>query len=197
MIEEIKKYVEQGWLISQRHPRLPLTIYNYSRSTQYAEKWDEVTLMCRGLVLDDDGNIVARPFKKFFNYEELKPEEIPNEEFEVFEKLDGSLGILFNYKGEWILASRGSFTSDQAIRGGEILKKYRYDRLIEGFTYLFEIIYPENRIVCQYDYEDLILLSVIDNKDGYELKLHDSSIHLQGIRFVNLYNNLGFKIVKK
>ena len=197
MIEEIKKYVEQGWLISQRHPRLPLTIYNYSQSTQYAEKWDEITLMCRGLVIDDEGNIIARPFKKFFNYEELKPEEIPNEDFDVFEKMDGSLGILFNYKGEWVLASRGSFTSDQSIRGTQILKKYRYDRLLVGYTYLFEIIYPENRIVCQYDYEELILLGVIDNYDGYEMRIDDDRNHLYGIRIKNVLENLGFKFVKK
>lgn len=108
-----------------------------------------------------------------------------------------SLGILFHYENEWHLSTRGSFNSDQAIRGKEILKKYRYDRLIPGFTYLFEILYPENRIVCDYGYEDLVMLAVIDNKDGYELRIHDNDIHLEGIRLVNLYNNLGFNIVKK
>jgi RNA ligase len=151
----------------------------------------------RGTVLDREGNIVARSFPKFFNMEEHKSEEIPNEEFEVFEKMDGSLGILFHYDSEWHLATRGSFVSEQAIRGKEILSKYRYDKLIPGFTYLFEILYPENRIVVDYDYEDLVMLAVIDNKDGYELRIHDNAIHLEGIRFVNIYNNLGFKIVKK
>jgi len=28
------------------------------------------------------------------------------------------------YSGQWIFASRGSFTSDQAIKGGEIIRKY-------------------------------------------------------------------------
>ena len=106
---------------------------------------------CRGLVLDSDGNVVAKPFKKFFNLEELTPGQIPNEPFEVFEKMDGSLGILFNYKGEWILATKGSFISEQAVKGMQILKKYKYERLLEGYTYLFEIIYSENRIVCQYE----------------------------------------------
>jgi RNA ligase len=147
------------------------------------------------LVLDRDGNVVAKPFDKFFNYEELK--EIPNEPFEVFEKMDGSLGILFNYEGTWIMATRGSFFSEQAIRGMEMLKKYKYERLLPGFTYLFEIIYKENRIVVDYDYEDLVLLAVIDNQDGYELKMHDPKIHLEGIRFIHLYQNLGFKVVKK
>jgi RNA ligase len=151
----------------------------------------------RGTVLDREGNLVAKAFPKFFNMEEHKPEEIPMEEFEVFEKLDGSLGILFHYADEWHLATRGSFVSDQAIKGKEILSRYSYKRLIPGFTYLFEIIYPENRIVCSYDYEDLIMLAVIDNKDGYELRIHDNHIHLDGIRLANLYQNLGIKIVNK
>lgn len=197
MIETIKKYVDEGWLMSQRHPTLPLTIYNYSGAAQYAKKWDEITLMCRGLVIDDDGNIVARPFKKFFNYEELSEEHIPNEPFDVFEKMDGSLGILFNYKGEWILCSRGSFTSDQAIKGNKILQKYNCERLLEGFTYLFEIIYPENRIVCKYDYEDLILIGVIDNSDGYEIRVDDDEVQLHGNRIKHSLENLGFKLVKK
>jgi RNA ligase len=193
----LNDYIERGFLIKNPHPTLPLDIYNYSRDCQFSEAWDEITLNMRGTVLDREGNIVARTFPKFFNMEEHKPEEIPNEEFEVFEKMDGSLGILFHYEGEWHLATRGSFASDQAIKGKEILSRYKYDKLIPGYTYLFEIIYPENRIVCDYEYEDLVMLAVIDNKDGYELRIHDNNIHLEGIRFVNLYNNLGFKIVKK
>jgi RNA ligase len=201
-LEILNQYVKDGWVERNDHPSLPISIYNYSRKTQYKGKWDDITLKTRGLVLDNEGNVVAKAFDKFFNYEELVgnkwvESKIPNEPFEVFEKMDGSLGILFNYNNEWILATKGSFTSDQAIRGMEILKKYRYEKLIKGFTYLFEIIYPENRIVCEYDFEDLILLAVVDNKDGYELRIHDDNIHLEGIRFRNLYNNLGFKVVKK
>jgi RNA ligase len=201
-LQILNQYVKDGWVERNDHPSLPISIYNYSRKTQYEGKWDDITLKTRGLVLDTEGNVIAKSFDKFFNYEELVgnkwvESKIPNEPFEVFEKMDGSLGILFNYEGEWILATKGSFTSDQAVRGMEILKKYRYERLIKGFTYLFEIIYHENRIVCNYDFEDLILLAVVDNKDGYELKIHDDNVHLEGIRFRNLYNNLGFKVVKK
>jgi RNA ligase len=201
-LEILNQYVKDGWVERNDHPSLPISIYNYSRKTQYEGKWDDITLKTRGLVLDTEGNVIAKSFDKFFNYEELVgnkwvESKIPNEPFEVFEKMDGSLGILFNYNNEWILATKGSFTSKQAIRGMEILKKYRYEKLIKGFTYLFEIIYPENRIVCEYDFEDLILLAVVDNKDGYELRIHDDNIHLEGIRFRNLYNNLGFKVVKK
>ena len=88
-------------LYKQVHPTLPLTIWNYSEKVQYEGLWNDITLMCRGLVTDDEGNIVARPFKKFFNLDEGK--HTPTSEFDVYMKLDGSLGILFNYKGEWVV----------------------------------------------------------------------------------------------
>ena len=139
MLQKLNKYYEDGLLYKQIHPTLPLTIWNYTEKVQYESLWDEITLMCRGLVTDEEGNIVARPFKKFFNIEENK--YIPTSKFDVYEKMDGSLGILFNYKGEWIFASRGSFTSDQAIKGAELLRKYPISLLDSKNTYLFEIIY--------------------------------------------------------
>ena len=84
----LEQYVNEGWLEVNNHPSLPLSIYNYSRETQFNEKWDDITLMCRGLILDKEGNVIARGFNKFFNLEEHYPEEIPNESFEVFEKID-------------------------------------------------------------------------------------------------------------
>jgi RNA ligase len=139
MLEKLNKYYEDGLLYKQVHPTLPLTIWNYSEKVQYENLWDETLLMCRGLVTNNEGNIVAKPFDKFFNIEEGKYE--PTEKFEVWEKMDGSLLIVFWYEGKWIVATRGSFTSDQAIKGIELLKKYNTDIMFRHLTYCFEIIY--------------------------------------------------------
>jgi RNA ligase len=214
-LEVLSDYINRGLVIKQNHPTLPLSIYNYSRECQYNGLWDDITLNCRGLVLDTEGNVVAKPFPKFFNYEEHKPEDIPNENFEVYEKMDGSLGIFFYYeeelsderryniwfnnnyetgmerffdpnnlpdfddpyyeptpkiKGEWHMATRGSFTSEQAIKGMEILNKYNRVQLMENYTYLVEIIYPENRIVVDYGKEErLVLLGIVRTDSGEEL----------------------------
>jgi RNA ligase len=169
-LEILNKYISEGLVVKNDHPTLPISIYNYSRTCQYENKWDEITKMCRGLILDQEGNVIAKGFNKFFNMEEHQPEEIPNDTFEVFEKLDGSLGILFWYQGEWILATKGSFTSDQAVRAKEILKKYNFQPIPKGYTTLVEIIYPENRIVCDYvGEESLVVLSMINNSSGKEL----------------------------
>jgi len=237
MLEILQKYHTDGLLHKQTHPTLDLTIWNYSPKVQYERLWDEITLQCRGLVTNSKGDVVARPFKKFFNYEEHKPEDLPNESFEVYEKMDGSLGILFYYeyelsderryniwfnnnyetgmerffdsnnlpdfdnsyyeptpktKGEWVLATRGSFTSPQAIKGKELLEKYNFERLNTGYTYLFEIIYKENRIVCNYDYEDLVLLGMINTKTGDEVNIRNDN---EDIRFKNMISNIGFRVV--
>lgn len=159
--------VKEGWVISQIHPTLDLTIYNYSQKTQYKSYWVEETLMARGLVLNSAGRIVARPFGKFFNASEV-PDQIPNLPFEVFEKMDGSLGIFFWYYKDDIaypvFASRGSFISEQAVKGWEMLQKLPYKDLVYGYTYMFETIYPKNRIVVDYGRDEkLVLLGIIHN----------------------------------
>ena len=182
MLEKLNKYYEDGLLYKQVHPSLPLTIWNYTEKVQYENLWDEVTLMCRGLVTDDTGDIVATPFQKFFNIEEGKFE--PTEKFEVYEKMDGSLGIVFWYRGQWVVATRGSFTSDQANKAREILRKYNTDIMFRHLTFCFEIIYPENRIVLDYgNDEKLVLLGTFD-KNGKEMD-------------VEIWSQWGFDVVKK
>jgi RNA ligase len=179
-------------MYKQVHPTLPLTIWNYSEKVQYDSLWNDITTQTRGLITDDKGNIVARPFKKFFNDSEKR--HTPTPDFDVYEKMDGSLGILFYYEGEWVIATRGSFTSDQAVKGFEMLQKYEYQKLHKDYTYLFEIIYDDNRIVVKYDYEDLILLGMINTETGYEVDLYGEG---NDVRLKNLMSNLGFKIVRK
>jgi RNA ligase len=187
-LDTLNYYLGTGHLEKCPHPTLPLVIWNYSRDCQYAKDWDAITMACRGLVLDQEGNVIARPFRKFFNYEEWKPELLPPfGDCEIYEKMDGSLGILFYYADEWHLATKGSFTSDQAIKGKEILQKYKYKYLPTDCTYLFEIIYPENRIVVDYGSEEkLVLLAAIQTDTEEEW-----DIYSQG------YEELGFELVKK
>lgn len=187
-LETLHKYFEDGLLYKQTHPSLPLTIWNYTPKVQYEGLWDEVTSQCRGLVTDDKGNVVARPFKKFFNIEEGK--HTPTSDFDVYEKMDGSLGILFMYGGEWIFPSRGSFTSDQSIKGHELLNKYDLELLSPGYTYLFEIIYTENRIVVDYNgLEDVVLLGCVEITDGSEVDIH-SEYYTDNFNVVKKYDGI-------
>lgn len=167
-LETLHKYHNEGLLMKQTHPTLPLTIWNYTQKVQYEGLWDEVTLQCRGLVTwSDQDDIVAIPFRKFFNIEEGK--HIPTSSFDVYEKMDGSLIIAFYMWGEWVVASRGSFTSEQAIAAKKLLDTMNTFSLSIGSTYLFEYTSPWNRIVVDYgDKENLTLLGAIDTQTGTE-----------------------------
>lgn len=173
-ITAIQCEIEDGYIHQQAHPTAPLRILNYSQKAQFDWRWNVETTLCRGLIVDDEWKVVARPFPKFFSVDQLAG-IVPNEPFEVFEKLDGSLGILYRVDGEPRIASRRSFVGNQAIRATEILhRKYANVPLDDSMTYLFEIIYPENRVIVDYgDTEDLILLAVIETATGIEQPLRD------------------------
>ncbi len=170
MISELLKYHEDGLLQKQSHPTKDLLIWNYSPKVQYESLWDDITTRCRGLITDSRGNVIAEPFGKFFNYEEVIDKNIipwDSEYVYAQDKMDGSLGILFFYDEEWIMSTRGSFTSEQSIRGMEILKsKYDLNKFHKEFTYLSEIIYPENRIVIDYGCEKITFLSITTPTEG-------------------------------
>ena len=192
-LQTLHKYYEEGWLIKQTHPTLPLTIWNYSQTTQYEGKWDEITLQCRGLVtMDETGEVVARPFKKFFNMEEGM--HTPTGRYDVYNKMDGSLIITFYYQGSWIFATRGSFTSDQAQAASKLFyKEYGSDGMNSDTTYLFEFTAPWNRIVVDYgDREELTLLGGIRSEDGLEAPWWhlDNVAQLNGIPLVQKYDSI-------
>ena len=189
MKEILEDYYVRGLVTRQNHPELPLTIWNYTEEVQYESLWDEVTLATRGLVTDSSGRVVARPFKKFFNLEETK--HTPTQEFEVFEKMDGSLGIVFLWEGRVVYATRGSFASDQAKWMAMWANRYNFSEVLaEGYTYLFEIIYPENMIVVNYGGESrLVLLGVIKTDTGEEISWDELST-FEGWDLVERYDGI-------
>lgn len=186
----IEKNISQGYIKVQKHPSKDLKIYNYSQKAMLDSIWNEATMICRGLIVDSSKNVVARPFKKFFSESQLQSLGIEislEQNFEVYEKMDGSLGILYFVDDVPYISTRGSFDSDQAIEANKILKeKYSNISFQKNLTYLFEIIYPENRIVVDYGSKrDLILLAIVETQTGKEISLDDAP---EGLQVVNRYD---------
>jgi RNA ligase len=161
-----------GWVRAQTHPTQPLTILNYTERAAYAGHWDAVTLACRGLVHHSDtGAVLARPFVKFFNHGQSGAPVIDlAAPVRVSDKLDGSLGILYPLPDNgFAVATRGSFSSAQARHATAVYQRRYADRFTpqHGVTVLFEIVYPQNRIVVDYgDMDDLLLLGAVRIADG-------------------------------
>ncbi|MFG2875381.1 RNA ligase [Streptomyces sp. NPDC048337] len=185
--QALAESIAAGHVTRKPHPELPLSIYTYTRTAQYQGLWNQVTTRCRGLVADDTTRaIVALPLPKFFNVGEHEAgmpyaPALPDEPFEVYEKVDGSLAVVFHYAGHWRVASKGSFTSTQATWAQRRLDGKDTSALRPGVTYLAEILYPENRIVVNYgDRRDLVLLAAF-GRDGTEVPLTEAAAHWEGI----------------
>lgn len=165
--EDLHDMIEEGYVRVGFHPDLPFEIFCYTEKTAWERKWNKVTRACRGLIVNDEtGEVVARPFEKFFNIGEPSCPELPwsGRVVDVKDKMDGSLGIVYNTPDGPAVATKGSFTSPQAVHATELLRtKYAGFSAPEGSTVLVEIVYPENRIVLNYgDRDELVYLATID-----------------------------------
>ena len=179
--EKLIYHIKNGYVSGREHPTLPLHIFNYTHKASYDNSiWGDGTIdYCRGLIADFEGEVVARAFPKFFNLNtvfvsESQEANLPQTTPTITEKIDGSMGLLWRYKGEYGIASRGSFISPQAQWATNWLKEGIDKQILsippEGspYTWLFEIIYDANRIVLKYSKEELVLLARIDKETGAE-----------------------------
>jgi len=187
--DKLKAEVAAGTIAARIHPEYyhgtPYTIYSYTDAAQFKNEWTHEQRVCRGLIVDDEGNVIARPWEKFFNLGQMKLGIQMDDDVEVMDKVDGSLGILYpepvqtKFNGgnlmqvqHYAIATRGSFVSEQAFEASDIWdEKYAgYVAKPVGFTFLFEIVYPENRILLNYgDMRDLVLLGAVNIDYGYYL----------------------------
>lgn len=183
----LRKAVADGLVYESLGPD-GLRLFTYSQSCVYEKRWNEFALLARGLILDEFARcVVATPFPKFFNVGEREGESVPDLPFETFEKVDGSLIIIFHHAGKWQCATKGSFTSDQAKWAVEWMSRYDLSVLNPRATYLAEAVYPENRIVVSYDHSGLVMLG------GY----HGNGVEMPYLEVLGTACKLGWKVAER
>lgn len=164
----VSDWSEWGHITGRERGRL--VILNYAALAAVEANWTPAERVCRGLVIDrDTGEIVARGFDKFFNWGEGGRVSSAPVEY-VTEKADGSLGILYRADG-YRVTTRGSFDSEQgAWATAWLAENHDLAGLDDDLTLLFEIVYPENRIVLDYGgWSGLILLGARNRHTGEHL----------------------------
>ena len=172
----LQKEIDDGWVSVSKHPTLPLSIYKYTIATPFARHWNDITTLCRGIVLDDSGNVIVNAIPKFYNHNDpcAELESKTGLDYVMTDKADGSLVQVALYNDNLIVTSSGSFVSPQVQKALSLIKLHNFN-FMDGYTYVFEIIYPENRIVLDYgDTERMILITIRDNKTGQELNAWES-----------------------
>jgi len=210
--DKLKEYIDAGYISVRKHPTLPLRIFNYTASAQFEQFWPHEVCQCRGLILDDKDEVVSRSQYKFFNLGQastiiagvasgrpvveenvMVDEAFVKNYMDVFRrpltitrKMDGQMGVLWNYGDQWGISTRGSFESDGAKFATEKWQKFvKYgaakDFVPNGWTLIFEIIAKHLRIVVPYEWEGLCLLTAVNNETGEEMsyeQLHELWVNL-------------------
>jgi RNA ligase len=134
---------------------------------------------CRGIIFDTEGNIMSRPFHKFFNVNEREETQTHviymSEPHVIMEKMDGSMIRPVRLNGMIRLATKMGVT-DVAIEAEELLTASQYDWLdsvmLTGVTPIFEYVAPTNKIVIEYSEPKLVLLAMRNNFYGHYYMPH-------------------------
>lgn len=170
-------------IVSFEHPSLPLTGFTYHQIN--SPKAHPIVKECRGLVLErDTWNIVAKGFDRFFN----AGEDAENfakfnwSKFSTQEKVDGSLILMYWYRGVWHANTRGSFGFGLVGDSGKSWRELFFETL--GFnaknlspavTYVFELCTKWNKVVRYYEKPVACLLTVVETFDEGNVKEYPSS----------------------
>lgn len=169
---KVREYPEQGYFM-----------LNYDQIE--SPKSDPISMECRSLILDKNGDVVSRSFDRFFNYGEM-PEFYSDFDINrafVFEKADGSLIKVYwsPATDRWEISTRSqAFAEGPHAQGGTFrewvlramnLSESEFQFCMSNVgdkdcTYIMEYCSPYNRIVTPYENDIMILLAVRNNKTG-------------------------------
>jgi len=158
-------------------------VLNYHMIDSHHCRFDPMVMECRGLILSlPDYRVLCRSFDRFWNYgEDPDTDEFDITRAEVTEKLDGSLINVYHDGDKWCAATRR-----MAFAEGEThLNKKTFSELVseaikegldvvfncalkakEHYTYIFELVSPESRVVKPYTETEIYLLAVRDRESG-------------------------------
>lgn len=174
-------------LISQvfvkQNPGTSEILLKYMPTVQYGQMWNKFYRQCRGTVIDMDRMVAFHSYDKWFNVSEMpETDEQTLTElsqrigYRVMNKWDGSL-IMAYYNRHWNLVTNGSFDSAQSKWAKEYARQYHVlDGLDTHYTYMFEAIYPDNRIVVNYDGVTEMVPLARRNMITGELELPDATM---------------------
>jgi RNA ligase len=211
-VDLLKRMFDENFVKAQSHPDdEALKVLSYTHNAQYSGRWNEVTTQARGLIIRSeeedfsDAVVLERPWRKFFTLSQMEGKDgerawalgdeedgpgqldlVNNLDFnapaEVTDKMDGSLGILYEAPdGELAFSTKGSFRSDQAVAYTKLLRENpkflggckSLRKVNPDATFLFELVGEDNQIVVEYNDDDIVFTGAVDRNTGEYLSTRD------------------------
>ena len=162
----------------------PLAIFSYNVECDFS---NPIVQEARGIIIDYERlEVVCWPFRKFGNHNESYADKIDWNNAVVLEKVDGSIiKLWYNVlTGAWQFSTNGMIDANNAnintlssVSYGDLIRQANnyddipFDTLNKDYTYIFELVSPQARVVIKYDETSLYHLGTRNNITGKEMDI--------------------------
>jgi len=139
--ERMQAYAEANeQLISVKKQAPNTTVLKYKNKVFYKNLWTPELCELRGTVVDDNFDIVQRPFTKIFNMGEKKAPKIADSDaVSAVVKINGFMAAATIRDGELFISTTGSIASDFSDLARNHIEKLNWHIMDPELTYIFEI----------------------------------------------------------
>lgn len=201
---EFKLTIKKEILVITSQEIYPVWVYNYNMIE--SPKKYSICNDARALILDEDAEIVSMSFRRFYNFGEYYATNIDWQSAIAETKEDGSLIIIYDYKGKFFIQTRSMATANgyinncrnmsyrtaiESILGNKLYYGNKtfsiFGKPIGRYCYVFEFVSPNNRHITPYEKSELKLLTIVDKIKMEELSQDEINIFAE-ISFFNRPN---------
>lgn len=181
VIEYLKEY---GPKKLEKELGIEIKYYNDRISLNYSiidsPKYLHIVKECRGLILSlPNYRILCRSFNRFYNYLEDPSKNFDIKKAICTQKIDGTLINVYFDGNEWQVATRKMAFAEGTTRLGNTYKSI-FEKACGGavnnvfsglnvdYTYTFEYVSPETRVVTPYTEPAIYILNIKHNETGID-----------------------------
>ena len=165
----------------KKHPVHDIYLLDYNQIN--SKPGHPISDECRGLVLDGNFDLVSGCMKRFFNLDQHPATDklFDWTSFKAFEKRDGSMIGVTEYKGGLLIRTRFSWADAECGMSGKTwadlvrdsLTDKQVDLILDSGaestdTFVFELETPWNQVVIYHEKPKVVLLTIIRNDNGQE-----------------------------
>lgn len=173
--DELKEYVATSGLVNMKECGDGIFVLKYKKKVFYDNLWNDFLEECRGTIVDENFNIVSRPFTKIYNYgvEAKSPKLEDNTELKVWRKVNGFMVAVTWHKGDILVSTTGSTDSDYVNMARELIDTVKFRDVCSRWsntTFMFECVHRNDPHIIP-EKEGMYLL-------GYRANTWDSVIDI-------------------
>ena len=145
-----KDLVAQKLVVEKRQG--DLRVLKFQKRVFFKNLWDLDPLLieARGIVLDDDDQIVQMPFKKIWNHFERGIKIDRDRKVQAIRKVNGFLAVATLHKGSLLVSTTGSTQGPYVEMARKWVDKPGIRRMLEAnptHSFMFEVVDPDDQIL--------------------------------------------------